>query len=79
MGDTNKLADPKYMGAGLAALGVIAMAATGYINITTPEAQQCAVDLADAQARLELIQEARNSLQEATSACKDALQMCAGD
>lgn len=61
--------DSKHISAGLAAIGLAALAATGYVNITTPEAQQCAVDLADAKARLEL-------LTEATDACKDALEVC---
>lgn len=71
--------DSKTMSAGLAAVGVLALAATGYVNITTPEAQQCAVDLAAAQARLELIEEANESLKDAASSCKDALKSCTGD
>jgi hypothetical protein len=70
---TNKIAavnlDPKHVGAGLAALGVLAMAMAGYVTITTPEAQQCQIELADAKARLELLTEAKD-------ACKDALNMC---
>jgi len=58
--------DPKHIGAGLAAVGVIAMALAGYVTITTPEAQQCQIQLADAKARLELLTEAKD-------ACKDAL------
>lgn len=61
--------DPKHISAGLAAIGLLALAATGYVNITTPEAQQCAVDLADARARLELHGEAMG-------ACKTALKSC---
>jgi 16S rRNA G1207 methylase RsmC len=68
----------KHIGAGLGALGVLALAVSGYVNITTPEAQQCAVDLAAAQARLELIEEAKESLKEATASCKSALKSCAG-
>lgn len=61
--------DPRYVGAGLAALGVVAMTLAGYVTITTPQAQQCAIDLADARARLELLTEAKD-------ACKEALQVC---
>lgn len=56
--------------AGVGVLGVIGMAALGYVSITTPEAQQCAVDLADAKARLELHEEIMQ-------ACKTALDECA--
>jgi hypothetical protein len=73
-----ELKDPKTMGAGVAVLGIMGMAAMGYVNIVTPEAQQCAVDLADAKARLELIAEAKNSLEAATATCKDALKSCSG-
>ena len=64
--------DPKHISAGLAALGLLALAATGYVNITTPEAQECAVSLADAKARLELHSEV-------TGACKTALKSCIGE
>jgi hypothetical protein len=70
--------DSKYVGGGLAAIGMLFFAATGYLTITTPEAQQCAVDLAAAEARLELIEEAKQSLEDAKDACKDALKSCAG-
>jgi len=56
--------------AGLGALGILALAALGYVSITTPEAQQCAVDLADAKARLEMHAEIMK-------ACKTALDECA--
>jgi len=56
--------------AGLGVLGILGLAAFGYVNITTPEAQQCAVDLADAKARLELHAEIM-------AACKTALEECA--
>ena len=53
----------------LGVLGVIGAAAAGYVSINTPEGAQCAVDLADASARLELYTEAAN-------ACKPALEAC---
>lgn len=61
--------DPRLIGTGLCVLGVLAGAVGGYVRITTPEAAQCAVDLADAKARLELLTEAKD-------ACKTALTVC---
>lgn len=61
--------DMKTIGAGLAALGIGAGVMAGYFQITTPEAQKCAVELADAKARLELLIEAKD-------ACKTALTAC---
>lgn len=63
--------DTRYASAAVAAVGVLALAAAGYLQITTPEAAQCAVDLADARARLELLIEAKD-------ACKAALKTCPG-
>lgn len=63
--------DFKTIGAGLAAIGIGAGVAAGYFTITTPEAQKCAVDLADAKARLELHAEV-------VDACKEALKTCGG-
>lgn len=65
-----KLGDPKMLLYGLAAVGVLAGSFAGYVKVTTPEAAQCAVDLADAKARLELLNEAKD-------ACKTALSICA--
>lgn len=62
--------DPRHVGAGIAAIGIIAGAMGGYVTIMTPEAAQCAVDLADAKARLELLTEVKES-------CKTALASCA--
>lgn len=64
--------ESKHVTAGLAAIGVIAMSASGYLYVSTPEAQQCAVELADAKARLELVTEAKNT-------CKSALEKCVGE
>ncbi len=55
----------------VAVAGVLAGAAGGYVRVTTPEAAQCAVDLADKTARLELTAEAMG-------ACERALDLCAG-
>lgn len=76
-GDGNKsklVLDSRYVSAGLAAIGVVALAAAGFVTITTPGEQECQqdlsdsrVDLADAKARLELLAEAKD-------ACKDALE-----
>lgn len=64
--------DSKYIGGGLAAIGILAAASAGYLTITTPEAQECAIDLADAKARLELGEEIKDT-------CKIALKSCVGD
>ena len=64
--------DAKYIGGGLAAIGMLAAASAGYLTITTPEAQECAIELADAKARLELGNEIK-------AACKTALESCIGD
>lgn len=61
--------DPKYINAGLAAIGVIALTASGYLRITTPEAAQCAVELADAKARVEMLGEVKDSCKIALNAC----------
>jgi len=62
--------DPKYIAAGVGVLGILGLAVTGYVRITTPEAAQCAVDLASTKARME-------GLVEVKDACKTALSMCA--
>lgn len=55
----------------LAALGVLAAGALGWLNIDSKSGAQCAVDLADAKARLELLTEVRDQ-------CKVALESCKG-
>jgi hypothetical protein len=62
--------DTKTIGAGFAALAMGAGIMAGYFQITTPEAQKCAVELADSKARLELLTEAKDQ-------CKTALTACA--
>lgn len=66
--------DSRYISAGLAAIGVLSLAATGFVNIVTPAEQECQQELsdvrvekADCAARLELLTEAKD-------ACKDALE-----
>lgn len=71
MTEALKLA-PKQVGAGLAALGAMAMAASGALYISTPEAQECAVELARAEVRLELHADAMDL-------CEVALSSCNGD
>lgn len=62
--------DTRYLSAAIGAIGVIALAAAGYVQITTPEAAQCSVDLADARARLELLREVKDTCKAAlTTAC----------
>ena len=62
--------DPKTIGAGLGAVGVVALALAGYVQIQTPEAAKCAVDLSAANARLEMLNEVKDT-------CKTALEGCA--
>jgi hypothetical protein len=66
--------DHRYLSAGLAAIGVLALAAAGVVTITTPGEQECQqelsdtrVEYADCSARLELLAEAKD-------ACKGALE-----
>ena len=61
--------DPRHIGTGLATLGLLALAAAGYVTITTPQAQQCTIDLATAKVRIEYLTDAKD-------ACKTALQVC---
>jgi len=63
--------EDKRLIAGLGFLGVIGASLAGYVTITTPKEAQCAIDLADSKARLEL-------LTEAADACKPALEACLG-
>ena len=63
--------DPKHIAALLTAAGLAAGAMYGTIKVTTPEAQECAVSLADKSARLELTTGAMES-------CSKALDLCAG-
>lgn len=51
-------------------VGILAGAAGGYLKITTPEAAECQVQLADRTARLELVSHAADS-------CEKALDLCA--
>lgn len=67
--------DNKYLSAGLAGVGIIALALAGFVTITTPAEQECQseltevkVKLAGAEARLELLEEAKD-------ACKSALEI----
>lgn len=63
--------DPKLLAYVIGAVGVLAGAAGGYVRVTTPEAAECAVSLADKSARLELTGEAMDS-------CRKALELCGG-
>lgn len=63
--------DPKAVSYIVGVLGILAAAAMGYVKVTTPEAAQCAVDLADKSARLELTTQAMDS-------CSEALKLCSG-
>ena len=63
--------DPKAIAAILGALAIGAGAATGLLKITTPEAAECSISLADKSARLELTTKAMES-------CSAALTLCSG-
>ena len=63
--------DPKYLGAGLAAVGMLALAAAGYVQFITPTELECREKLSASEVRVELLTEAKD-------ACKVALDTCAG-
>lgn len=63
--------DTKHVGAGLATLGVVAMAGAGYLRVQTPEAAACEVDRARLEERIVALTEVKET-------CKAALASCAG-
>lgn len=65
------LSGNKIATAGLAGLALMVLIGMGYLTVTTPEAQQCQVDLADAKARLELLTEAKEACKAALAAFTD--------
>lgn len=58
------------MAMGLGVVGALGLALLGVIKITTPDEAQCQVDLSAAKARLDLLQEVKET-------CKTALTACA--
>lgn len=62
--------DMKTVGWGLTVLGIIGGAIIGWVKIQTPEAAQCAIDLAGTKVRLEMVTEIKDT-------CKTALEDCA--
>ena len=77
--------DSKYISAGLAAIGVIALAAAGFVNISTPGEEECREEMIEIKATLRtdnttcLVSLASATtrvelLTEAKDACKDALE-----
>ena len=66
--------DNKKWLAGLGFLGVMGAAAAGWVTIDTPEGKQCAIDLADASARLELYVEVADACKPALEACLTSIQ-----
>lgn len=62
--------DQKAIAYVIGVVGILAGAAGGYFKITTPEAAECQVQLADKSARLELTEKAAAS-------CEKALDLCA--
>ncbi len=63
--------DSKHLAAALGAISILVLAAAGAVKITTPEAAECAVDLADARARLELLTEVKDACKVALTSCKE--------
>ena len=70
--------DPKYISAGLAAIGVIALALAGVVRITTPaeeelqlENTKLQVELGVANTKLELLEEVRATCATALKTCKE--------
>lgn len=58
--------DMRFVGGGLAALGALAATAFGYLQISTPECNQCNIDLA-------VCEERSKALTKAKDECKAAL------
>lgn len=63
--------DPKTIALLAGAAAILVGAVAGVVKITTPEASECAVDLADARARVELLTEAKDACKAALSACTE--------
>jgi len=81
--------DDKRVSAGLAAVGVIALAVAGFVRFTTPAEQSCKAELADVRVKCAEDQgdckanlaDARARLElltEAKDACKEALDVLTG-
>lgn len=62
---------PQHISYAIALVGALFGMAGGYFRLTTPEAAECQVGLADKTARLELTEKAAD-------ACGKALELCAG-
>ena len=74
MPDSKLTLDSKYVSAGLAAIGVIALAAAGAINITTPGEEECREELTEVKVSAASLETRVELLTEAKDACKDALK-----
>ena len=59
--------------AGLGAIGLLALAAAGFISFTTPKELECQQDLTDVRIELAGKNARLDLLTEAKDACKDAL------
>ena len=62
---------PQHLAYAVAVVGALVGMAGGYLRVTTPEAAQCAVELADKAARLDLTTQAMGT-------CERALDLCSG-
>lgn len=76
----------KYVSAGMAAFGVIALAAAGFVNISTPGEDECKEALTDqkvltaqSEGDVKACLAEKELLIEAKDACKDALKTLTED
>lgn len=66
--------DNKFVSAGLAALGVIALAISGFVSFTTPGEEECKDELTEVKVEAASCETRVELLTEAKDACKDALK-----
>jgi hypothetical protein len=66
--------DNRYISAGLAALGVLALAVSGFISFTTPGEEECREELTEVKVKAASCTTRVELLSEAKDACKDALR-----
>jgi hypothetical protein len=73
MGDGSNPFNNKYVGPAMTAFGVLAMAAAGFVTISTPGEQECQQELTEVKITAGSCQTRVELLTEAKDACKDAL------
>jgi hypothetical protein len=72
------LYDPKVIGTLITAFGLAAGAGVGVVSFTTPEAQEYLTQLREVEKKLAAAEARLELLTEAKDACKDALDYCSG-